>query len=105
MDKTTYEKGYRMDLADYEEFPRSAGPQMTVEISMSLDEKLTKRRVMTFIDWLSQVGGLMAMLVRIIYFIIIILDFDSLSQVLVRKLYFVQSKVKMEINQTKVSDD
>ena len=78
---------------------------MMIEIGMSLDEKVTKRGVMTFIDWLSQVGGLMAMLVRIIYVVITTLNFDSLSQVLVRKLYFVQSKIKMEINQTKVSDE
>lgn len=78
-----------MDQSDYEEFPSDSGPQTMVEVSMSLDEKVTKRRVMTFVDWLSQVGGLMAMLVRIIYVVITTLNFDSVSQVLVRKLYFI----------------
>ena len=88
-----------MEPSEFEEFPRISGTQTMVEISMSLDEKMTKRRVMTFMDWLSQVGGLMSMLVRIIYCIIIILDFDSLTKVLIRKLYFVQSEVKMDKNQ------
>jgi len=87
-----------MEPSENEEFPRTTGPQTMVEISMSLDEKITKRRVMTLLDWLSQVGGLMSMLVRIIYAIIIIFDFESLTKVLIRKLYFVQSEVQMDKN-------
>ena len=55
-------------------------------------------------EWFGQVGGMMAMLIRVIFFVFSLLQFDSLSQVLVRKLYFVQPKVPMGINQSKVSD-
>ena len=57
-----------MTETDYEEFPKASnGPNLMVEISLSLDEKVTKRKVMTFVDWLSQVGGLLTILTKVNY--------------------------------------
>lgn len=87
------ERGFTLSESENEEFPKASNnPHVMVEISMSLNEQFTKRKVMTFVDWLSQVGGLLNILTKLIYVAIGILQFDSLTNVLVRRLYFVQPK-------------
>ena len=96
------QEGYSLEPVRVEQYPRTTGPQMIIEISMSMDLMVSKRSVWTIAEWLSMCGGLATVLVKGVYVIVNGLKFDSLAQVLVRKLYFVQDKIPLEINQEKV---
>jgi hypothetical protein len=57
-----------------------------------------ERRVYTLLDLLADVGGLKQALVTLLGLFFSLLQFDSLEQTLVRKLYSVQTKVQMRLD-------
>lgn len=87
--------GYNTDMTGVERYPFIDGAQMRIELTLSMDKKETKRTVVTLLDWFTDLGAFMALLLWVAETCFSILEFDSLSNLLIRKLYFVQDKNKL----------
>lgn len=92
-------------MTGVERYPYFEGAQMRVELMMTMDKQETKRSVMTIIDWFTQLGAFMALLLFFAETTFSWLEFDSLSNLLIRKLYFVQDKNQLAYGQKTATDE